>query len=297
MLFILLQALFALSIVILRKMSVCESPFLLVGLRLTLAGSILLLMQWIVDRTKLSLWYVHWRLLFVAAILNAYINNAFGLWGIQRLPSAVVSLITSTTPFITALLSYFLLQERLTKVQWVCLGIGMLGFIPVIISTNAVTQCPSDNVSVVLAMFSVMVAAVGSSYGWIIMRELIYEHHLSIMVTNGLTLLCGGILSCLHGYLVGEGWPSFKENDLFLSIMLTAFLTHIVGYSIYLLLLGDNSPTFIAFTSFAATSFTALIAWLWIGEPITMPLIISALIIFPSLLLFYRQERFQQLHS
>lgn len=290
--FLVLQTIFALSIIVIKKMSlVTTSPFFVVGVRLCLAGVALLVVELLWNKNTFSKLKGNWPLIFNASLLNTYMNNALGLWGIQYLAASKMSIITSGGPFLTALLAYLFFNEKLTQRKFISMLIGLIGFLPIILMCSA--NQGHAYAYPYLPEGAIVLAVLGSSYGWLLIKELIYTKNFPIFLANGITLFIGGIISFINSYFAAETMPYFSK-ELCITILFTAFFTHIIGYNLYAKLLDTYSATFIAFTGFLQTSIVALLAWLLLGECIETSVIISAAIIFPSLILFSYEDKGSQ---
>ena len=139
MIFILiLQLLFALSFLILRKIGIYGAPFFTAGVRLIFAGNALLIVQFIQSNKEFYKVKEQWKIFLVASILNTYITNAFGQYGIQYLPCCIVSFIYNLAPFITAAFSYLFFKEKIKYKKMLTLVIGLFGFLPLFLS-NPIT--------------------------------------------------------------------------------------------------------------------------------------------------------------
>src|SRR5271154_5926884 len=131
-LIVFMQALFAL-IFPLGKMSLLYSgPFFLVGLRMIIAGTVLLIYQFIADRKHFVVHRKDFLRLLLLAFFNIYITNSFEFWGLQYLDSGKAFFIYNLTPFIDAIISYFTFSEKMTFKKLFGLSIGFLGFLPIL---------------------------------------------------------------------------------------------------------------------------------------------------------------------
>lgn len=59
-----------------------------------------------------------WAYMLTAAVIGLALGSIFYTTCIRVMPVAVVTAITSTSPFIAALFGRFVLKESLTRVQW-----------------------------------------------------------------------------------------------------------------------------------------------------------------------------------
>lgn len=172
---ILLFALFA-SIFGLSKDTLDYSePFFLIGSRMLFAGLLLLAHQFFFNREAFQIKLSHFKALFFLGFLNIYITNIAEIWGIQHMISAKACLIYSLSPFLAALIAYFVLKETLTRKKWLGLIIGFLGLIPIFMTQSSAEQSSGDIAFISGAEIAVIVAVFGSVYGWTLLKKVVSE--------------------------------------------------------------------------------------------------------------------------
>ena len=291
---IFLQVLFALSFIIFRKTVGFGSPFFLVGIRMILAGLILLIYQFFADKKSFSKLKIKdtFNLVVLASILNVYITNAYEFWGIQYISAAKASLIYNFSPFISAFLSYLFLNEIMTRKKGIAIIIGMLGFLPVLVNNSPVEKSMAHFGFLSLAEIALLAAAIATAYGWIIIKQLVYQKKLPIILTNGITMFLGGLIALGHSAFI-ETWPNIFERTYFSFwgyTLLVIFISYIFAYNLYASLLSKYSPTFLSFAGFITPFFTALFGWILLGETVTWSFYVSMVIVFIGLYIFYQDE-------
>ena len=293
MLFVLLlYALFASVFTIAKTALIYTQPFFLVGTRMLLAGVLLLCYQIFINKQKLSFDKKTWWRLILLAIFNIYLTNAFEFWGLRYLTSFKTCFIYSLSPFLSAIFSYFLFTEKLTNKKWIGLMIGFFGFVPILLS-----QTSNEGEAGHLFMFSwaelsVMMAAICSVYGWILLKQLVNEHQLSPLTANGASMLIGGALALAHSFAI-EDWnplPVTNYSVYFECTILLILISNLICYNLYGSLLKKYSATFMSFAGFTTPLFTALFGWMILGEIVTWPFYVSFAIVFSGLLLFDQDE-------
>ncbi len=268
-------------------------PFFFVGSRMILAGVILLAYQWIKQPESFKMRELPWKKLVGLALFNIYLTNVFEFWGLQYLTSFKTCFIYSLSPFVSALLSYFVFTEKLTSKKWIGLTVGFLGFLPILLNETAKEELAGHFFLFSWAEIAVMMAAVCSVYGWILLRQLVKDHGSSPALANGLSMLIGGAFALAHSALV-EKWdptPVYGSGITFIecSILLIA-ISNLICYNLYGNLLKKYSATFMSFAGFSTPLFTALFGWVYLGEVVTWPFYLSAGIVFVGLLMFYQEE-------
>ena len=128
LLVVLIYSILALTFVFAKKTLAYANPFFLIGFRMILAGTILLLHQRFFSKTHFSINKSDYWLFFKVALFHIYFSFIFEFWSMQYLSALKITIIYSATPFIAAILSYILLKERLSwqKVLGIIIGLGGL---------------------------------------------------------------------------------------------------------------------------------------------------------------------------
>lgn len=289
---VLLFALFANVFTIAKYGLEYTQPFFLVGSRMLFAGILMIGYQYFADRKKLTLTKADCIPLFLLALFNIYLTNAFEFWGLQYLTSSKTCLIYSLSPFAAALLSYVMFREKMTVKKWLGLFIGIVGFVPILITGSPVEDRIGHFLYFSWAELAVVAAALSSVYGWILLRQLVTDRKFTPFVANGYSMALGGLMALGHSGFV-EDWDPLPLTELapFLeSALLLVVISNFICYNLYGHLLKTYSATFLSFAGFMTPLFTAFFGWLYLGEEVTWPFYISATVIFMGLLLFYYEE-------
>jgi drug/metabolite transporter (DMT)-like permease len=289
---ILLYALFASVFTIAKTGLDYAQPFFLVGTRMLVAGGILLSYQKLVNKEKFSFDKQTWWRIIQLAAFNIYLTNAFEFWGLKYLTSFKTCFIYSLSPFLSALFCYILFSEKLSRKKWIGLFIGFLGFLPILASHTSSEEATGHLLFFSWAELSVMMAAICSVYGWIVLSQLIKENHLTPMTANGTSMFIGGLFALCHSLLV-ENWNPIPVTNVTIYLectLLLILISNLICYNLYGTLLKRYSATFISFAGFTTPLFTALFGWIFLGEIVTWPFYVSFGIVLSGLFLFDQDE-------
>lgn len=105
------------------------SPIIITFYRYAGISAILLIVLFLINR-KIVLPRGRQIILFVAMGLSGItLNNIFQFTGLQYSTAINCSLVSSTTPALTAALAALFLQEKMTAVQWIGVFISLLGIV------------------------------------------------------------------------------------------------------------------------------------------------------------------------
>jgi len=290
---ILLYALFA-SLFSLNKDTLNYSePFFLIGSRMLFAGLLLVLHQFLFNRKNFNIKLPHLKYLFLLGFLNIYLTNIAEIWGLQQMVSAKACLIYSLSPFLAAIVAYFLLKERLTQKKWLGLCIGFMGLIPIFMSQSTSERTVNNMGFISLAEIALLTAVFCSVYGWTLLKKIISEYHYTPLLANGLSMTLGGILALMHSYISGEAWAPLPVTELKPFLQNTfwmCLISNIICYNLYGYLLKRYSATFMSFAGLITPFFASLFGWYFLGETITWHYFASIAIFSIGLTIFYQEE-------
>lgn len=289
---VLLYALFACVFTISKTSLLYAQPFFFVGTRMMIAGALMLMYQYFRERERFSLLKQDFFYFFALGFFSIYLTNVLEFWGLKYLTSFKTCFIYSLSPFVSALLSYFLFADKMNRKKWIGLLIGFSGFIPILLSTTQDEEMAGHLLVLSWAEVAVIVAAISSVYGWILLKQLVADRNYTPFMANGVSMLIGGGMALTHSF-TAETWdpvPIFEVIPFFECAILLIIISNLICYNLYGFLLRKYTPTFMSFAGFTTPFFTALFGWLYLDEIVTMPFYISAVIVLFGLFIFYLEE-------
>jgi drug/metabolite transporter (DMT)-like permease len=289
---VLLYALFASVFTISKTGLQYTQPLFFVGSRMFLAGILMLAYMRIFRAKEFSVSPDQKKGLILLGIFNIYLTNAFEFWGLQYLTSFKTCFIYSLSPFLSAVLSYLFLEERMTPKKVLGLIVGSLGFLPILLTQSTEEDLAGSFWVLSWAEISVLSAVICSVYGWIILRDLVFVKKCPFIMANGISMTLGGAIALVHSFLV-ENWNPIPVTEMvpFLEAAgLLIIISSFICYNLYGYLLKSFTATFMSFAGFTTAIFSALFGWIFLSEQITYEFLISGAIVFIGLLLFYQEE-------
>lgn len=304
---IILYFLFASTFTLGKAALAYVSPFLFIGVRMVLGGSLLLGYHRFIGKEKITIDQKDYSLFLRIIIFHIFCSYSLEFWALENVTSAKACLLYNLSPFITALFSYFLLAERLTYRQLSGLIVGFLAFVPILIAQSPIEQL-SWHVGFLSCYELALIGSVTSSaYGWMVMKNLINKGY-SFIVINGIGMIGGGTLALLLS-LVKEGKPVMKEVPAVFPYIVTTWgsfgeqvimcgfysmsliiIANIICYNLYGYLLSRYSPTFLSFSGFMTPLFAALLGWLFLGEQVTWHFFATIGLVVFGLFLFHEKK-------
>jgi len=279
-------------------------PIMFIGIRMTAAGLLLLGYQYFFNRSK-------WRFeredvtgLAKIAFFLMFLSFVAEFWAMQYVSAAKACLLYNLSPFITALFTYWFFKERLTGKQWVGLGIGMLGFIPILAN-----QMPAEAFTTHIGFLSMpelvlLVAVTSACYGWITTKQLVVVRGYSTIMVNGITMLGGGLLAILSAFLFETSpWiraaadPSwgltpveYARWAVFGYTVFLIIIANVICFNLYSWLMHRYSITFISFAGFTTPLFAALFDLLYFGQRVSMSFFTTIGLVGIGIYIFYQDE-------
>lgn len=228
---------------------------------------------------------------FLLGTFNIYVTNVCEFWGLKYLTAAKTCFLYSLSPFVSALLAYWMLKEKMTGKKWLGLMVGFIGFIPILLNQTSQEELTGRFWIFSWAELAVMTAAVSSVYGWIILSKLMKRGYHPLLV-NGISMVLGGSMTLVQSALF-EKWDPVPVSDYSTFFMVCGFLmvvSNFICYNLYGFLLKRFTATFISFAGFTTPLITALMGWVFLGERVDYSFFLSAGIVFSGLTLFYFEE-------
>jgi len=274
-------------------------PLLFVGIRMSIAGLILVAYQLFFKKERLHIQPEHRTLFAGICLFHIYASYALEYWAMQYISSFKASLLYNLSPFVTALVAYFFADEIMNKRKWVGLIVGFIGMLPILITSESGEHGTELFTRISYAEAALIGSVVCASVGWIFMKKLVYLYNYSPVTINGLSMVVGGGMALVTSFLL-EKWPatSLSEGEIFSNGLMNAFfymfllilLCNIISYNLYGFLLRSYSATFLSFAGFLTPLFTALLSSLFFGQTPSVPFFVSVAIVGYGLYLFYGQE-------
>ncbi|HSW73848.1 MAG TPA: DMT family transporter [Candidatus Limnocylindria bacterium] len=274
-------------------------PVFFIASRMIVSGLLLLGYVRFFRRSSWRLSPQDWALFALIILFHIYFSFVCEFVAMKTMDSFKACLLYGLSPFLTALFTFFFFKECLSYYKKIGLAIGLLGFVPVLMSS-----APQEGATFFYlsqADMYMLWSVVSSVIGWIVMKRLVVRGYSPIMV-NGIGMLAGGILALITAGIAEAEWNFsapwlglITAFDMFVIYTgLTVVIANIVCYNMYGFLLKRYSTTFISFAGFTCPLFAALYGWLFLGEVITSWFFVSMVIITAGLYVFYKEELKEQ---
>jgi drug/metabolite transporter (DMT)-like permease len=288
---LLMYALCASSFTISKAVLAYSAPIFFVAIRMLAAGVILL--GFLLLKGRLSKIKKRDLLGFIPIVLfHIYFAYVLDLWSLQYISSFKSSFFFSLSPFITALLSFFFLHERMTKNKWLGLLIGFIGLLPMLLKDVPMEEVFGSFMFISVPELVLLGAVLSSCIGWISLKRLLGCGYSPLFI-NGVGMLFGGFLALCTSCITERWFAISPIYNLWPFLGLTALIIivcNIMFYNIYGHLLHRYTATFLSFAGFTCPCMAALFGFLFLGERVTWHFFVAIAVVSLGLYLFYQDE-------
>lgn len=253
----LIAALIGLNFTIIKFALDDTTPLLLAGTRTVIGGTALLSFA-LVRGEQLPTTARDLSKIFVVSFSITTVSSAFLILGIDRVPAGVGSLISSTMPLFTALLSFGLLRTRMSAAAAAGLVVGFVG--------TAVLASPSlsgDAAAVGIGLL--VLSAIAWAFGTVFMRWKDFSHLSPIVIVGVQLYMSAAVL--IPTALIVEGTADTEVTGRLIGAVLYAAIpANAVTFALMAYVTQRASPTQAAASAYLIPVFGVLFAWLLRGE-------------------------------
>ncbi len=245
-------------------------PFLLMGVRFLIAGSILYL--WGRRRSSQRPTPQQWLASATAGLLLIVGGMGAVAWAQQYVASGTAALIAALTPCLMVILQWLMVKDASpTMATWAGVGLGFLGMVVLIgpgqMSGNGVHL--GGAIALILGCVS---WALGSLYG---RRAPV---HPETRLATGMELLTGGVIltaiAAARGELHSVALTDISAKSIAALLYLTVFGS-LIAYSAYTWLLKESTPARVSTHAYINPIVAVLLGWLIAGEAITARVVLA----------------------
>jgi drug/metabolite transporter (DMT)-like permease len=265
-------------------------PFLMAGIRFTLAGSILYLWRSRTDRVNPRTPEI--RKSILVGLLLIVGGNGVLVWCEQYLPSGLAALILAIIPIWMVLLdSIFVVKKRPASltITGILLGVGGVALLSGVDRTVLLSTA-GHQASVFFYTFILVLAGLSWAAGSLYSRTIISSA--SLLKLTGIQMLGGGLFMILLGSALGE-WSQVHPENLSLrsvfSLIYLILFGSLLSYSAYNWVLRKSSPAKVGTYAFFNPLVAVFLGWLLAGETVTTKMLAGAACIL-SAVLFVNQS-------
>lgn len=296
-LIVILYALFATSFPVGKFLVSHSTPIFLTGIRMFIAGIILLAYQYFFAHHNLKFKRKDFWMFAQIIFFGIYINYILRFWGLNGLSSFKTSFFFNFSPFLTSIYSYLFFGEKMSLKKWLGLSIGFFGIIPVLISSSPQELATGELFYISWQELAVFLSVALHNYSWIVMRKLIRTDNYEPMMINAFAMTTGGLMALITAFFTEGFFPVTGSYSFFGWLGFMILVSNLFCHNLYGHLLKKYSATFLSFAGFQTPLFAALYGWLFLGEAVTWHFYASTAIVITGLTIFYQEELKHQLEE
>lgn len=253
------------------------SPLLLVGIRFTMAGTIMAIIVLLLKKKhpkKATDWF---RMAVIGAVQTAGVMGAIFL-SLRTITAGESAILTFTNPLLVVIFGTLLLGIRYRIVQW---GGVLIGFFGVFITMGS-------HVDVEIGTLLAFASAVSWAAGTLLIKK--WGLRFDIWVLTAYQMLFGGLI-LLTGSALLEN-IRLVLSPFSISILLWLSIpASIIQFAIWFYLLQKGNPGKVSAFLFLAPFFGVLSGWLILDEKIGWSLVVGGALIFSGIFLVNWPEK------
>ncbi len=226
-------------------------PFAMVGIRFTVAGSLLYLILRAMGHAAPT--RVQWRGAAWVGLLLPVLGNGTVSHVQLHVSSSVAALAIATAPIWMAIFSSAW-GHKISRREWLGIAIGLVGIL--LLNTRGSLQ--GDWLSAGLLMFAAASWSLGS----------VWSKHMAMpqgLMGAASQMLCGGLIALLFSLAFGEHWPTQVTPRSWAAIAFLIVLGSMVAFSAYHWLLHHVRPMVASSNTFV-NPIVAFVVGVWFAD-------------------------------
>jgi drug/metabolite transporter (DMT)-like permease len=239
-------------------------PFMLVGLRQTLGGLLLLLFAWMTGKANLP-GKTYLGKQAIMGLLTITGGNGFITWGLQYVSSGLSAVIGSLTPVVVVLISLVWKGgERVSARTLIGVLIGFAGLGIIFRDGWQDFLNPQYRWGIAAAFASCFTWSLGT-----VMAKRYNEPGVSPVFNAGLQVFIGGLAGfALHPF-VDAGQTAHPTPTGWIALVYLTFIGSALAFSLYMFALQHLSATVSSLYTYINPVIASLMGWLWLGESVS----------------------------
>jgi drug/metabolite transporter (DMT)-like permease len=297
-LIVLLHALGHLTFPIGKALVAYADPIFTLGIRMFLAGAILLGGLSIFGSKSIKISLKEFISAFILSLFSIYLNNLFEYWTLKYFSAAKTCFFYSMSPCVSVLIACILssihLKEKMTIKKWVGMVTGIVGFLPVLAMQNGLEDPLKMNALLSWPSFASIAGSFCGVYGWILLRLSLKDQQTYPVKMNAYSMLFGGLLALITSFFI-EGsplhlWENLEIRPYFGWMILMILISNIICHNLYGYLLKWFSATLISFFDLLSPLYASINAYLFLEVPFHPIILVSTAFVSVGLFIVYRIE-------
>ena len=227
------------------------------------------------------------KILFISAC-TTLLPALLKAWALKNMIATKQTILGSIDPFVTAIIAYHMLGDRLRWSQALGMLLGLAGVCMIILSKDTGSELTAFW-RVSYPELAVIAAVIVSRYGWMLVQAILRSDRYTPIQMNALVQVTAGLGA--FGIALMTSNLAFKPMDSYQGFVLASLFTifggNVLGYTLYAQSLKHYSATLVSLTGFLIPLFVTIFAYLFLCETITLYIAAGGFCIFSGLAIFY----------
>jgi len=233
------------------------TPILLAGLRTIVGGTALLGFAFFRGE-RLPTRAADYANIFAVSLSITTVSSGLLVFGVSRVPAGVASLIASTMPLFTAILSFFLLSAVVSRLGMTGLAVGFLG--------TAVLASPSlGGSAAMVGIISLVFSALAWAFGNVYMKWKDLSRVSPIMLVGVQLIMSAAVLLPFAALVEGTSDTEWGTG-LLVPLLYAAIPANALTFALLATVVRRATPTQAASTAYLIPVFGVFFGWLIRGE-------------------------------
>ena len=234
-------------------------PFLGVGLRFIVAGTIVMTIGFIKDR-KLAFSLSLFKLTLIIGILMFTISYSAVYWAEQYISSGMASIMFSTLPFYVAAFAALILKnERLNLLRVVGMVVGVLGTALIFFENLSV-----QNFIQLMALLAVFISPISAAFAVVITKKIIHNYNRYLL--NGGSMLVGGIATLSIHFIFESDMPLIWSTKSIGALIYLTLIGSALAFSIHFWMLLHVEATTVSFVTIVSPVVALFLGYIVLSE-------------------------------
>lgn len=247
-----------------------STPLLIASLRTVIGGTFLVLFALsrgeAIPRNRDDLLNI-----FIVGLSITTVSSALLVVGVSKVPAGVASLIASTMPMFTAVLSVFLLRTAITRLAMVGLAVGFAG--------TVILASPSmSGDSALTGILILLLSAIAWAFGNVYMKVGDFSRVSPIMLV-GIQLWMSACMLVPFALIVEGTAETDWSLGLFVPLIYAAIPANAVTFALLATVVRHATPSQAASTAYLIPVFGVLFGWILRGEGLGVVELIGAVLV------------------
>lgn len=230
-----------------------SSPLLIAGMRTVIGGSVLLGVA-LARGERIPTQRSALAKIFVVSLSITTVSSGLLVFGVNRVPAGVASLVSSTMPLFTAVLSFVLLSVSVTRR-------GALGLVVGLVGTGVLVSPSLGGETTAIGIGALVVSALAWAFGTVFMKWKDFGGISPIMLV-GVQLAMSATVLIPFALLVEGTADTDWSLGLFVPLVYAAVPANALTFALMAMVAQRASPTQAAATAYLIPVFGVLFGWL-----------------------------------